>query len=125
MFYAKSKLFGSLYSTSHSGKATKINFAKASSAGGEYLLYTTKPSTYANYLIDSNANKWYQCLDLEIINSLKESLYTGISTKGSTNTLRLNITRTLAAQTHAVHFYSCFDVILEFDYANQMINVIQ
>ena len=82
-------------------------------------------ASYANYLVDSTANKWYQALDLEIINSLKETLYTGISTKGSTNTLRLNVGRALAAQSHAVHFYSCFDVILEFDYANEMINVVQ
>ena len=119
------KRFGSLYSTSHCGSATKYNFAKASTTGGEYLGYDIKPTTLAGYLVDSTANKWYQALDLEIINSLKETLYTGISTKGSTNTLRLNVTRTLAAQAHAVHFYSCFDVILEFDYANQMINVIQ
>ena len=72
-----------------------------------------------------NANKWYQALDLEIINNLKESLYTGISTKGSTNTLRLNIKTDLAAATHNVHFFSCFDIIIEFDYANQIVNVIQ
>ena len=50
------------------------------------------------------ANKWYQALDLVIINSLKETLYTGISTKGSTNTLRLNIGLALEPQPHAVHF---------------------
>ena len=81
--------------------------------------------SYAGFLLDANANKWYQALDLKIINSLKETLYTGISTKGSTNTLRLNVGRALAAASHAVHFYSWFDVILEFDYANQVINVIQ
>ncbi len=81
-------------------------------------------ATIANTVILSHS-KWYQALDLEIINSLKETLYTGISTNRSTNTLRLNVGRTLAAQPHAIHFYSCFDVILEFDYANEMINVIQ
>jgi hypothetical protein len=124
-FMQNQKSFGSLYSTSHCGSATKFNFAKASTASGEYLAYVPKPTTLVNFLSDSNANKWYQALDLEIINSLKETLYTGISTKGSTNTLRLNVGRQLAAQPHAVHFYSCFDMILEFDYANQMINVIQ
>ena len=124
-FMQNQKAFGSLYSTSHCGSATKINFAKASTAGGEYGAYTQKPGSYAGFLVDANANKWYQALDLEIINSLKETLYTGISTKGSTNTLRLNVGRTLASVSHAVHFYSCFDGILEFDYANQMINVIQ
>jgi hypothetical protein len=124
-FMQNQKAFGSLYSTSHCGSATRINFSKASTIGGEYAAYSTKPSDFAGYSSSNAANKWYQALDLEIINSLKETLYTGISTKGSTNTLRLNIGRTLAAQTHAVNFYSCFDVILEFDYANQVINVIQ
>ena len=128
-FMQNQKAFGALYSTGHCGSITKYNFAKAASAGGEYLGFTTKPSSLVNFMIASNANKWYQVLDLEIINNLKETLYTGISTKGSTNTLRLNITRPLPtltpAVTHAVHFYSCFDVILEFDYINQVINVIQ
>ena len=119
------KSFGSLYSTSHCGSASKFNFSIGSTATGEYYAYTQKLTTLEPFLLDSNANKWYQALDLEIINNLKETLYTGISTKGSTNTLRLNIGRTLATgQSHAIHFYSCFDVILEFDYANQMINVI-
>ena len=124
-FMQNQKSFGSLYSTSHCGSATKLNFAKASTAGGEYLAFNPKPGAYADFLVDATANKWYQALDLEIINSLKETLYTGISTKGSTNTLRLNIGRQLAAQTHAVHFFSCFDIILEFDYVNQIVNVIQ
>jgi hypothetical protein len=130
-FMQNQKSFGSLYSTSHSGSATKYNFAKASKVGGatatgEYAVYNQQPASMAGFIVAANANKWYQALDLEIINSLKETLYTGISTKGSTNTLRLNIgVQGLEAQPHAVHFYSSFDVILEFDYANQMINVIQ
>ena len=130
-FMQNQKSFGSLYSTSHSGSATKYNFAKASNVGGatatgEYAVYNAAPVGMAAWIVAANANKWYQALDLEIINSLKETLYTGISTKGSTNTLRLNIgSQGLAAQPHAVHFFSCFDVILEFDYANQIVNVIQ
>jgi hypothetical protein len=117
-FMQNQKSFGSLYSTSHCGSASKYNFAKASTASGEYFAYNAKPTTYAGFQTDANANKWYQALDLEIINSLKETLYTGISTKGSTNTLRLNVGRILAAVTHSVQYYSCFDVIIEFDYAN-------
>jgi hypothetical protein len=127
-FMQNQKAFGSLYSTSHCGSAAKYSFAKASTIGGEYGAYIplgTTVDTYAEKTSINLAQKWYQALDLEIINSLKETLYTGISTKGSTNTLRLNVSRALAAQSHAVHFYSCFDVILEFDYANQVINVIQ
>ena len=123
------KSFGSSYSTSHCGGATKLNFARASKVGGatttgEYAAYITKPADISDF-DNLNSNKWYQALDLEIINSLKKTLYTGISTKGSTNTLRLNIGQDLKTQPHAVSFNSCFDVILEFDYANQMINVIQ
>ena len=127
-FMQNQKSVGSLYSTSHCGSATKISFARASTVGGEYGAYIplgTTVDTFSEKTDIKVSNKWYQSLDLEIINSLKETLYTGISTKVSTNTLRLNVTRTLAAQSHAVHFYSCFDVILEFDYANQVINVIQ
>ena len=127
-FMQNQKAFGSIYSTSHSGSASKSQFARASTAADEYELYTSTQGATVKP-VDTLAlpsNKWYQCLDLEIINSLKETLYTGISTKGSTNTLRLNIARGLATnQSHAVHFFSCFDVILEFDYANQMINVVQ
>jgi len=127
-FMQNQKSLGSLYSTSHCGSATKTNFARASTAVGEYSAYITKPTgagAYANFYNEIYANKWYQALDLEVINSLKDTLYTGISTKGSTNTLRLNIGTDLAAAVHAVHFFSCFDIIIEFDYANQIVNVIQ
>ena len=127
-FMQNQKAFSSLYSTSHCGSCNRYNFNKASTIGGEYAAFTktvdvgTDLAKFTDFLY---ANKWYQALDLEIINSLKDTLYTGISTKGSTNTLRLNVTRELADTSHAVHFFSCFDVILEFDYANQTINVIQ
>jgi hypothetical protein len=126
-FMQNQKAFGSLYSTSHCGSCNKYNFNKASSAVGEYQRYSlrTDVNTLDKCRTVRNANKWYQALDLEIINNLKESLYTGISTKGSTNTLRLNIKTDLAATNHSVHFFSCFDIIIEFDYANQIVNVIQ
>jgi uncharacterized membrane protein len=126
-FMQNQKAFGSLYSTSHCGSCNRYNFNKASTVGGEYAAFSTRAAvdTFAEMVDFTKANKWYQALDLEIINSLKDTLYTGISTKGSTNTLRLNVSRTLESVSHAVHFYSCFDVILEFDYANQTINVIQ
>ncbi len=57
------------------------------------------------YFNAAYANKWYQALDLEIINSHKETLYTGISTKGSSNTLRLNIEQKLASQPNAIHLF--------------------
>jgi hypothetical protein len=130
-FMQNQKAFGALYSSLNSGSSARYVFSKAStvsttagSSGSEYYAFSTKPADAAGLLI-TTANKWYQALDLEVINNLKETLYTGISTKGSTNTLRLNIQRPLAAVSHAIHFYSCFDIILEFDYLNQTINVIQ
>ena len=56
-FMQNQKSFGSLYSTSHSGSATKLNFDKASTAGGEYLAFNAKPGTCAGFLVDANANK--------------------------------------------------------------------
>jgi len=103
---------------------SKASTVSTTASGSEYNKYSTVPGDYPG-IATTVPNKWYQAVDLEIINNLKETLYTGISTKGSTNTLRLNIQRDLAAKSHAVHFYSCFDVILEFDYLNQTINVIQ
>jgi hypothetical protein len=92
------KAFGSLYSTSHCGSASKIQFARASTAADEYAAYQATQGATATIAetLALPSNKWYQALDLEIINNLKETLYTGISTKGSTNTLRLNIARALA-----------------------------
>lgn len=125
-FMQNQKSFGSLYSPGHNGSCTKINFAKASTTGGEYYPYTNNSAkNYAAHILSNNHNKWYQALDLEIINSNKENLYNGISTKGSTNTLRLNVGRQLANQSHSIQFYSHFDTILEFDYVNGVINVIQ
>ena len=70
------KAFGSLYSTSHCGSASKREFARASTADGEYLAYT--PTQAVDVTIAATvalaSNKWYQALDLEIINSLKETL---------------------------------------------------
>jgi len=130
-FMQNQKAFGSLYSTSHSGSTSKYGFSKGTTKTGEYAAYFVRGSaavdTMAEIISHKSAHKWFQALDLEIINSLKETLYTGISTKGSTNTLRLNIKNAVSstATSHPIHFFSCFDVILEFDYANQVINVIQ
>jgi hypothetical protein len=125
-FMQNQKSYGSLYSTSHNGSSLKSNFSKASTAGGEYYAYSNNTlRTYANTTTPDVFNKWYQALDVEVINGMKETLYNGISTKGSTNTLRLNVARQLANSSHAIQFYSHFDTILEFDYTNGVINVIQ
>lgn len=117
-YYQNSKSFGAFYSTSHSGSALRRNFAVASSAAGEWFLYDNNATTVANITDINQHNKFYQALDLEIINQLKTSLYSGISTRGSTNTLRMVIGRQLANVTHNIHMYACYDVVLNFDYVN-------
>jgi hypothetical protein len=117
LYYQNSKSFGAFYSAGHSGSANRSAMSKASTAGGEYVAYDTTALPFADRLL--NANKFYCCLDLEIINQLKNSLYSGISTRGSTNTLRLNIGRALKASTAVnIHMYACYDVVLNFDYVN-------
>ena len=74
-FMQNQKSFGSLYSTSDCGSATKLNFARASQKGGaiatgEYAAYLPKPTTGLGDFDNLNSNKWYQALDLEVINSL-------------------------------------------------------
>lgn len=120
-YYQNSKSFGSFYSSGHSGSSTRTQFGVASTVGGEYAAYDSS-ADLASLDIFKGAttlsNKWFACLDLEVINQLKLNLYSGISTRGSSNILRLNIGRPLANVTHSIHMYACYDVVLNFDYAN-------
>lgn len=128
-YYQNKKAFGSVYSAGHSGSARRTEFARASTAQGEYNAYIdgspgANPLSYGfviSNISTTSGAKWVQCLDLEVLNNLKESLYSGINTRGSTNTLRLNIGSALSNNTHAVHIYACYDVILNFDYVNGVI----
>ncbi len=110
-FLQNQKSFGSVYSPSHSGGATRTEFNTASTA---YNLYYRPYNNLVSNL-ESRANKWYQCLDLETMNSNKESLYSGISTNGTTSTLRLNISSQITNVVHNVHYWSCQDVMIVMD----------
>lgn len=122
-YYQIQKAWGSLYSSSHCGSFTRANFARAINAFGEYLGYsTTMPESTG--VGDTNANKFYNVVDLEVINNFKDSLYSGINTKDGTHTFRLNIDTQLGTG-GTIHIYSKFDVILNFDYVNGEINVVQ
>jgi hypothetical protein len=125
-FIQNQKSWASMYSPLLCGNVSRASFAVASTAyaGSEFAAYRTKQSL-ANTKLRSLSNQWSQWLDLETINLSKSSLFTGISTKGSTNTMRLSIGTQLAAVAHALHFFSNYDVILEFDTQNQAVNVIQ
>ena len=119
IYYQNSKSFSSFYSSSHTGSCLRTSIAKASTAGGEFLAYNDNTTSWANRQSNSVANKFYCILDLETINQLKNNLYSGISTRGSTNTLRLNISRALkAGVTNNIHMYACYDMVLNFDYVN-------
>lgn len=122
VYYQNSKSFGAFYSTGHSGSAVRSQFAKGSTAyNGEYSAFVTNAATQADVETEANQNKFICALDLELINQSKTGLYSGISSRGSTNTLRLNIGTQLAAVSHAVHMFASYDVQLNFDWRNGQI----
>lgn len=120
-FMQNQKAFGSTYSSQHSGNQQRLQFNTASTAYNSY--HRAYNNTYAN--IEERASKWYQCLDLETINSNKESLYSGISTNGTTSTLRLTINTALAGTAHNVLYWSCQDVMVVMDMVSGITSVIQ
>lgn len=130
-FYQIQKAWGSLYSASHSGCLTRENFVVADTAFGEYVKYQTnaladtpKAAEIFSTSNDTYSNKFYNVLDLELINNLKDALYSGINTQDGTHTFRLNIDTVLSAD-HTIHIFSKFDVVLDFDYLNGNVRVIQ
>jgi len=122
--YQINKAWGSLYSTDNNGTIARSNFRKAGTASGEYKAYTSGALTDNNLVNPLYSNKWYACIDLELINNFKDALCSGINTKDRTHTFRLNIDRAPPGYTFAISYYSHFDVVLEFDYINRVVNVI-
>ena len=127
-FYQNQKSFGAFMSTNHCGSCDRSNMSKCSlpAAGskytGEFIAYThAKPATFANMIGADNSNKYYCSLDLELINQLKNTLYSGISTKGASNLLRVTVAETLAAHVHNITFYSVYDAVITFDWMNGQI----
>lgn len=123
VMYQVQKAWGSLYSASHSGTMTRDGMRKAINAFGEYLAFPTTVAAEA-VLDDNNCAKFYQCIDLEVINNLKDSLFSGISTKDGTQTLRMNIATALGVAV-TIHYYSHYDVIIDWDYMNRVVSVRQ
>ena len=60
-------------------------------------------------------------MDLELINQSKNTLYSSISTKGSSNLMRLTVAETLANTVHNITFYSVYDSVITFDWVNGQI----
>jgi hypothetical protein len=123
-FYQIQKAWGSLYSAAHCGSFTRKNFPRRLTAVGEYSGYQINAPTEAASKDSLYSNKFYNVIDLEIINNLNESLYSGISTKDGTHTLRLNID-TILPKAVNIHIFSKFDVVLTFDYVNGAVTVVQ
>ena len=115
LFYNNQVAFGAFQSSNHTGACPRSTI-RSSTANGEFPQYTFGAVSYANSLVTS-ANKCYFALDLETINQMKSSLYSGISTRGSTNTLRLNVANSLKSSfSMNIHIVACYDVVLNFDY---------
>jgi len=126
-FYQNQKSFGAFVSTAHCGSCNRNCMAKCSlpAAGSKYTAeftaFTYAKPNLAGTLLSTNSNKYYCSLDLELINQLKNTLYSGISTKGSSNLLRIIVAENLAAYVHTVTFYSVYDAVITFDWANGQI----
>lgn len=119
-FLQNQKSFGSVYSSQHSGNQQRLQFNVGSTAYNNY--HRAYNNTYDQ--IEEKASKWFQCLDLETINSNKESLYSGISTNSTTSTIRLNIGTTLANTSHNLHYWSCQDIMVVMDMTTGITNVV-
>lgn len=129
-FMQNQKSFGSVYSNSHSGMANRLAFCVCSPATpGTTAPYNNFYTTYDNLLgatdLETKSHKFYQALDLETINSNKESLYSGISTNGTTSTIRLNISAQIANTAHRIYYWSSQDVMVVMDMVNGITSVIQ
>lgn len=127
VFYQNQKSFGSFYSTAHCGSVDRPSMAKCSKKGTskftqEFSDYTVdRPTTVANAVLGDASkfsNKYYNSLDVEIINQLKNSIYSGISTKGSSNLFRITVGEALATVVHNITFYSVYDAVITFDWAS-------
>lgn len=119
-YLQNSKSWGSVYSSNHSGCATRAEFNTASTAYNKFH----RPYNTSVASMTTRANKWYQCLDLETINVDKSNLYSGITTNGTTATIRLNIAEQLAAQPHNIHYWSCQDVLIVMDMVSGITSVV-
>lgn len=124
-FMQNQKAFGSVYSTNHSGCASINEFAVASTGATYNSNYKTYTTSTALDILKTNANKFYNCVDLETINNLKDTLYSGVSTNGTTSTIRLNIGASLSGSTHNIYYWSCHDVLIVMDMVSGITSVIQ
>jgi hypothetical protein len=130
VFYQNQKSFGSFYSTGHCGSVDRPSMAKCSKKGTganatkytqEYSNFTSAKPTLQNSTgvsASTYSNKFYNSLDVEIINQLKNNLYSGISTKGTSNLFRINVGEVLEAKDHTITFYSVYDAVLTYDWVN-------
>lgn len=126
-FYQNQKSFGAFMSTNHCGSMNRSSFAKCSlpvvgsKFTSEFSAYVNAKPAIAAMITSESSSKYYCSLDLELINQLKNTLYSGISTKGASNLLRLTVAETLADVVHNITFYSVYDAVITFDWINGQI----
>jgi hypothetical protein len=127
VFYQNQKSFGAFVSTAHCGSCDRYSMSKCSLPAtgskytAEYIAYTSTKPSVANAIKSPYANKYSSTLDLELINQMKNTLYSGISTKGSSNLMRLTVAETLANVVHNITYYSVYDAVITFDFVNGQI----
>jgi len=128
-FAENQKSYGSLYSSQHTGSCTRKTFGVASTAymgaTGEWKAFQDASNVaYATLISNVSGNKFTQHLDLETLPQGSQ-LFNGISTVGGSTILRFITSAALAAQTHNLHIHMNYDVLLELDWQNGLVNVIQ
>jgi hypothetical protein len=121
------KAQGALYSLTHSGCANRNSYCVASTAtyGSIYPYWRAYDSALTTTELEVGGNKFYNCLDVEVVNQNKDSLYTGISTSGTSSFLRLNIASALSASVHTIQWWANHDKLIVFDLVTQEIRSIE
>lgn len=129
VLYQNYKALGSLYSSSHIGCLDLYSFAKSSTVYPLHTPFNADASLITSPVIMAAAqnpftaaptrnaqlsnNKWKWLLDTESLVNNKESLFSGMSTRGSgSSVLRLTIGAQLANEVHTVHFWSNIQMLL-------------
>lgn len=118
------KAFGGLYSSDKSSQISISGWRRASTAyvAGVYAAFNATASAAA---LAASPNSWYFVLDLESLSAHKDTMYNGVNTTGSSaNYIRVDIATALAATPHTLSYFSCHDVLLNFDLVSGIVSTI-
>jgi hypothetical protein len=121
------KSWASLMSTSHPSCLTRASFGKSANAGqpsAEYTAFEQTLTSSENLKLSQVSNMNYNILDLQRINNVSDVMLSGISTKNSVNSLRINISAGLAYALK-VNMWTHYDMLITFDYTNSNVEIAQ